>query len=79
MDTNTKSSSGEGSSGVNTRLYPCTYCGRQVTNPCIHQSQADRCGKSFKIIRLWKPLLNYLSSIKQYFNALFAAVRRSFA
>ena len=79
MDTNTKSSSGEGSFSVDARLYPCTYCGRQVTNPCIHQSQADRCGKSFKIIRLWRRLSNFQLLIQQYFNALFAAVRRSFA
>lgn len=76
MDTNTNTTSTEGSSSV--RLYPCSYCNKQVANPCIHQSQADRCGKSFKIIR-WKPLLNFQLLIKQLSLVLTVAAKRIFA
>jgi len=42
MDTNTKSSSGEGSFSVDARLYYCRYCQSDVPNPCIAQSEAIR-------------------------------------
>jgi len=41
MDTNTKSSSGEGSFDLG-RVYYCTRCQRDVPNPCIHDAEAIR-------------------------------------
>lgn len=80
MDTNTKSTSGEGSFGLNTRLYYCRYCQSDVPNPCIAQSEAIRrkCIPDPNKTR-FSCITNYLSLIKQYLHALFVVVKRSFA
>lgn len=67
MDTNTQSSSREGSSGVNTRLYYCRYCQSDVANPCIAQSEAIRrkC-----IPDPNKTRLSWLSSLQAYLSGL---------
>lgn len=78
MDTNTQSSSTEGSSGV--RLYYCSYCKKDKAVPCIAQSEAIRrkCIPDPNKTR-FSCIMNYLYLIKQYLSALFVEVTRYFA
>jgi hypothetical protein len=79
MDTNTCTTSGEGSSGLDSRLYYCKYCQSNVRNPCIAQSEAIRrkCIPDPNKTR-FSCIMNFQLLIPQFSHVVSVAVQQLF-